>query len=166
MYNVHHIIFRQVFFEMKRYYGTKKLGGLSATAISKVARSRGFYESAIITQWNEILPEYAKYTCPLKLYQGTLTLATNSPSAAHNIKMQGPYLMSRINQFFGYGAVKKIQFRIRSFEGTHRDDPVNLREPSKGATAKAQENCKDIPKDDLRESLEKLNALIYSEQED
>lgn len=138
----------------------KKLGGLSTDAIGKVARSRGFYESAILTHWHEILPEYAAFTCPLKLFKGTLTLATNSPSAAHNIKMQGPYLIQRINQFFGYGAVKEIKFLIRSFEADIKPAKMKPLEPSAEALSQAKKDCADVEDDELRNSLANLSAII------
>jgi hypothetical protein len=143
----------------------KKLGGLSTDAIGKVARTRGFYESAILTHWHEILPEYAAFTCPLKLFKGILTLATNSPSAAHNIKMQGPYLIERINQFFGYGAVKDIKFLIRSFEADIKKPKNKPIKATEKAIKQATADCVDVNDEDLRNSLINLEALIVTEMD-
>ena len=132
----------------------------------KPARARGFYEPIILQKWSEIFPSYADFLRPVKLKNGTLTVATNSASAAHNIKMQGPYLISRINQFIGYGAVKKLHFQIVSFLPPASQESTEPLYITPEAQRKSVHMCKNITDDTLRGCLERLGACILSQKSD
>ena len=142
----------------------KYASGLTAKIMRKHARARGFYETILLDKWQEIFPSYASFLRPIKLKNGTLTVATNSPSAAHNIKMQGPYLISRINQFVGYGAVKKLQFQVVSFTPEVQEDAPQKLEIKPDAAKKSDSLCKNVADDALRDCLTRLGGYILSEQ--
>jgi len=88
-------------------------------AIGGVAFKRfGFVQGAVVSRWPEIVGErYARVSAPEsirfpagKKEGGTLTLVVEG---AHAPLMQhlGPTIIERVNRFFGYPAVARIQFR-------------------------------------------------------
>ena len=128
------------------------------------AYKRGFYETALLQKWYEIFPAYAKFMRPVKLFKGRLVIATNSPSAAHNIKMQGPFLIQRMNQFIGYAAVKEIKFEIRTFTPDEEKSVPTPLVADSVAQLSAQVKCETITDDDLRQCFERLGGLIEMEK--
>lgn len=142
----------------------KYVGGITTSLMKNSARKRGFYESVLLQKWYEIFPAYAKFMRPVKMWKGRLTIATNSPSAAHNIKMQGQYLIQRMNQFVGYGVVKELKFEIRSFTPDEEEMlPTPLEVDSKAALD-AKAKCASIIDDDLRACLERLGGVLEMEK--
>lgn len=101
---------------------------------------------------------------PVAMNKGVLKIATNSGSAANNLRMQGPYLIARINQYFGYGAVKDIKFDIRHFEVDEEPSfqPLTV---SKNAVEYAEETCQNIKDDALKESFANLAMMVYEEKQ-
>ena len=88
-------------------------------AIGGVAFKRfGFVQGAVVSRWPEIVGErYARVSAPEsirfpagKKEGGTLTLVVEG---AHAPLMQhlAPTITERVNRFFGYHAVARIQFR-------------------------------------------------------
>lgn len=81
-------------------------------------RRFGFVQSAIVSRWAEIVgTRYAGVSQPEsirfprgKREQGVLTLAVHG---AHGPMMQhvAPEIIERVNRFFGYPAIERIQFR-------------------------------------------------------
>lgn len=81
-------------------------------------RRFGFVQSSVVSRWGEIVGErYARVSTPESIRfpqgeraQGVLTLTVEG---AHGTMMQhiAPEIMERVNRFFGYTAIAKIQFR-------------------------------------------------------
>ncbi len=101
---------------------------------------------------------------PVAMNKGVLKIATNSGSAANNLRMQGPYLIARINQYFGYGAVKEIKFDIRHFEVDEETtfQPLTV---SKKAVEYAEQTCQNIKDNALKESFANLAMMVYEEKQ-
>lgn len=101
---------------------------------------------------------------PIAMNKGVLKIATNSGSAANNLRMQGPYLIARINQYFGYGAVKDIKFDIRHFD-IEEEIPFHPLKISEKAVEYAQETCQNIKDDALKQSFANLAMMVYEEKQ-
>src|SRR4028119_705039 len=81
-------------------------------------RRFGFVQSAVVSRWKEIVGErYAGVSAPEsirfpagKRSAGVLTLVVEG---AHAPMMQHvvPVIVERVNRFFGYGAVERVQFK-------------------------------------------------------
>jgi len=81
-------------------------------------RRFGFVQSSIVSRWGEIVGErYARVSTPDsirfppgKKSQGVLNLVVEG---AHAPMMQhvAPVIVERVNRFFGYQAVERVQFR-------------------------------------------------------
>ena len=136
---------------------------LSHKILKKPAKIRGFAAFSVLEKWQEIFPAYAKYMRPLSLRKGVLRVATNSGSAATNLRMQGPYLLARINQYFGYNAVKSIQYSIRNF--SVEEEPLTMYlEDNENSITFAEEACASIENNILQKSFERLASVIYLEK--
>lgn len=141
----------------------KPVSFLSRKLLTKPAKMRGFAEFSVLEKWSEILPSYADFLRPVSLRNGTLRVMTNSSSAASNLKMQGPYLLSRINSYFGYAAVQEMKFEIKHFEV----EPLTVKEqlaPSKEMEELALYGCEHIEDAELKASFAKLGALFYAQK--
>lgn len=83
--------------------------------ISPALRRRGFAESEVVLRWPEIVgPELARVATPEKLSfrrgrsaDGTLHLKVAGPSALA-IQHQAPMIMERVNTFYGFRAVARL----------------------------------------------------------
>lgn len=142
----------------------RPLGFLSHNLLRKPARKRGFVEVSVLEKWPEIFPSYSSFMRPIAMNKGVLKIATNSGSAANNLRMQGPYLIARINQYFGYGAVKDIKFDIRHFDV---DEKVLFKplQASEKAFEYAHKTCENIQSDTLKQSFENLAMMVYEEKQ-
>tara|TARA_R110000868_G_scaffold262401_2_gene521029 strand:- start:11771 stop:12214 length:444 start_codon:yes stop_codon:yes gene_type:complete len=141
----------------------RPLSILSQKMLRKPAKVRGFAEVSVLEKWVEIFPSYAAFMRPMSLKRGVLKVATNSGSAATNLRMQGPYLLARINQYFGYNAVKEIKYHIKEFDAQTNDIFPQLLE-DEGSLAYAESTCSSIEDDSLRASFQRLAAMVYIEK--
>lgn len=95
-------------------------------------RRFGFVQSAVVSRWGEIVGErYARVSTPESIRfprgeraQGVLTLMVEG---AHASTMQhvAPALIERVNRFFGYEAVVRVQIR----QGAARPRPAAAKPP-------------------------------------
>jgi hypothetical protein len=100
-------------------------------------RRFGFVQSAVVSRWKEIVGErYAGVSAPEsirfpagKRSAGVLTLVVEG---AHAPMMQHvvPVIVERVNRFFGYGAVERVQFKqgvVKLAKAKPRVAPPSLR---------------------------------------
>lgn len=98
-------------------------------------RRFGFVQSAVVSRWGEIVgPRYATVSAPESIKfppgarsGGTLNLVVRG---AHATMMQhiAPEIVERVNRFFGYEAVAKVQIRQGDVPGpAPRVAPPSLR---------------------------------------
>ncbi|SEM90991.1 hypothetical protein SAMN05192583_1487 [Sphingomonas gellani] len=127
-------------------------------------RRFGFVQSAVVSRWAEIVGErLAAASVPEsirfpqgKKQDGTLTLVVRG---AHAPMMQhvAPEIIERVNRFFGYAAVSRLQIR---------QGDVAAREPRRAAPslrpvpAELGEGLKTIADPELRAVLESLAAGV------
>lgn len=160
----------------KRPTGTRPAKGLSADAprssrarpvaeivpdIGRAAFRRfGFVQSAVVSRWPEIVgARYAGVSSPESIRfpagersHGVLTLAVEG---AHAAVMQhvAPALIERVNRFFGYEAVARVQIR----QGAARPrPPVPRPAPPSLKPAELGDSLRAIGDPELRAVLESL----------
>ena len=128
----------------------------------------GFVQSAIVSRWPDIVgahwagvsaPESLRFP-PGKKADGTLHLVVRGAHAP-TLQCITPEIAERVNRFFGYAAVARIQ--IRQGEVAPRDPgreprrtPVSLRP----APAEMGQGLKSIADPELRAVLESLAAGV------
>lgn len=127
-------------------------------------RRFGFVQSAVVSRWAEIVGErYAKASSPEsirfpagKKSGGVLTLLVEG---AHSPLIQHltPLIIERVNRFFGYPAIDRIQFR----QGKPvRKPPPPPRPQPKPVSREIGEGLRRIDDPELRACLESLAAQI------
>lgn len=131
-------------------------------------RRFGFVQSAVVTRWSEIVgPLYAGVSAPESIrfaagerMGGTLNLVVRG---AHATMMQhiAPEIIERVNRFFGYGAVARVQIRQGEVVGRtpRRTAPPSLAVPDLLAVELGS-GLKAIVDPELRAVLEALAAGV------
>ena len=126
----------------------------------------GFVQSSIVSRWSEIVgerwagasvPESIRFP-PGKKSEGVLTLTVRG---AHAPMMQhiAPEIVERVNRFFGYAAVARIQIRQGEVaKPAPRSAPI-VREP---VSAEIGQGLKAIADPELRAVLESLAAGVHA----
>ena len=125
-------------------------------------RRFGFVQSSVVSRWSEIVGErYAGVSAPEsirfphgKRSHGTLTLVVEG---AHAPMMQhvAPVVIERVNRFFGYPAIERVQFRqgvVRIASAAARKAPPSLRP----LPAEMGESLRQVGDPELRNVLEAL----------
>ncbi|GGB28633.1 hypothetical protein GCM10011380_17830 [Sphingomonas metalli] len=128
-------------------------------------RRFGFVQSSVVSRWPEIVGEKLARACapesirfPMGQKQdGTLTLTVRG---AHAVMIQHilPDIVERVNRFFGYPAVARVQIRQGEVAGAAapRRAPPGLR----AMPAEMGEGLKTIADPELRAVLESLAAGV------
>jgi hypothetical protein len=128
-------------------------------------RRFGFVQSSIVSRWPDIVGErLARASAPESLrfpvgqkQDGTLTLTVRG---AHAPMMQHviPEIMERVNRFFGYAAVARIQ--IRQGEVAARPQARTAPTALRPVPVEMGEGLKSIADPELRAVLESLAAGV------
>ena len=125
-------------------------------------RRFGFVQSSVVSRWSEIVGErYARVSAPEsirfppgKRAAGVLTLVVEG---AHAPMMQhvAPVIVERVNRFFGYEAVERVQFRqgmVQVAKAKPRTAPPSLRP----LPADLGDSLRHVADPELRACLESL----------
>lgn len=134
---------------------------LTRTALGK----RGFTGADIIGRWPEIVgADLAAFACPLQVKYpkgrnegATLLLRVSSGAAATMLQMKTPTIIDRVNRFFGYGAVARLEASHGPLpKAKAKVAPVPPAPPSAAVEALTA----TIQSDDLRTALRKLGDRL------
>jgi hypothetical protein len=133
-------------------------------------RRFGFIQSSIVSRWREIVGErYASVSSPEsirfppgKRSSGILTLVVEG---AHAPLMQhvAPAIAERVNRFFGYPAIARIQFRhglVQVAKTKARPAPAAL----KPLPAELGDSIREVCDPELRACLEALARSVADSQ--
>jgi hypothetical protein len=145
--------------------GRARAAGELALDVGGMAFKRfGFVQGAIVSRWTEIVGErYAKVSTPESIRfptgrksGGTLTLAVEGAHAPL-IQHLAPMIVERVNRFFGYEAVIKVQFRQG---GGARSAAKPLRPRPVPVPRELGDGLREIADPELRTMLESLGSKI------
>lgn len=101
--------------------GPVAISGLINRLTRPVLGNRGFANVDILTHWSAIVgPDLAALACPLSMKyergnqrQGaTLMVRVASGAAATLLQFKSPQVIERVNRYFGYHAVAKLQLTL------------------------------------------------------
>lgn len=142
-------------------------------ALDKIAGRHGFAELDVLIRWPEIVGEALAPICrPVRVRYGsarkfgaTLVVETNS-ARAPEVDHLSPRIIERVNQFYGYRAVSRLQIvqtgtigfaeTQATFQGPdHMPDAADAR--------RAEALTKGIHDDDLRAALNRLGANVLAQ---
>lgn len=109
--------------DSRRMRGFESAGGLVRTPVRKVAETRGFAVTRLLTHWDEVAgPDLAPICRPDRIGYGReglgATLRLLAPGAAAPlVEMQREALRERINALYGYNAIARITVTQTSQSG-------------------------------------------------
>ncbi|WP_211872028.1 DUF721 domain-containing protein [Neoroseomonas terrae] len=146
--------------EQKRFLGGPRPVGALVPALTRPAFKRKSPAGAqIMADWPALVgPAIAAVTQPLRLTQGTLTLACAGP-VAMEMQHLGPQLASRINAALGRVAVERFRFVQRAPSGA---PPRKPRESAPKPLPEAVESAlAGVSSPELRAALASLGRGVY-----
>lgn len=146
--------------DAKRFLGGPRPLGALVPALTRPAFKRKSPAGAqIMADWPALVgPALAAVTQPLRLAQGTLTLACAGP-VAMELQHLAPQLAGRINAALGRVAVERFRFVQQAPAGAAargRPAPRPVALPDRVESAIGA-----VPSADLREALERLGRGVY-----
>lgn len=150
--------------EPERSCRPRAAGDLVASIGGHSFRRFGFVQSAIVSRWGEIVGDrYAKVSSPEsirfptgKKQNGSLTLLVDGAHAPL-IQHLTPLIVERVNRFFGYAAIDRINFRQgKPPLARPRRKPAELR----AVPLELGDGLREIADPELRACLESLAARI------
>jgi hypothetical protein len=147
----------------------KALSQLVGKTIADLFARQGFASTGIVTHWPEIVgPEIADHAEPMRMVwprrvheddpdPATLVLRVEGPVALEIQHLSG-VIIERVNRFFGWRAVGRIQ--IRQAPLARRGRKVPRPAPDPAIVARLAAGMADIADDDLRGALARLGAAV------
>jgi hypothetical protein len=138
-----------------------------------VLGSRGFAGADIIGHWKTIVgPELAAMACPLSLkyersnqrpgkqFGASLVVRVTSGAAATLLQFKTPQIVDRVNRYFGYQAIAKLQITLGALPKTSRATETAPPPLSPDATAAIERAVADVGSPALRLALAQLGANV------
>jgi hypothetical protein len=128
-------------------------------AITRPAfRRRSPAGAQVMADWAAIVgPALSAVTQPLRLTQGTLTIACAGP-VAMELQHLAPELLRRINGALGKAAVERLRFVQQA---AARPAPAAAPAPAGPLPGPVAERLAGLPEGELRQALEKLARGVY-----
>ena len=157
------------------YLPTRAIGRLAPDILKSLFKKHGFAQGQILTQWPAIAgEELARFTAPEKIRwprraeggQGgqatvlaTLVLRVEGPIAIE-VQHSTPQLIERINAFFGYPAIGKIQIVQGALPRRPASKKRRLRPLSSGEERQLRSHLGHVDDAGLRRALERLGRGV------
>jgi hypothetical protein len=135
-------------------------------------RRRGFADGAVVAEWVAIVGErLAAHTVPERIVfpprkhsDGTLKLRVGSSSLALELQHFQPQLIERINGYFGFPAVSRIQLLHGPVPPRRTRASVHVRPLTPEENTQISEALAAITDPDLAEALESLGRCIIGRE--
>lgn len=147
----------------------KLLSQLAGKTIADALAKQGFAQTGLVTHWAEIVgADVADHAEPMRMIwprrvheddpdPATLVLRVEGPVALE-IQFMSAQIMERVNRFFGWRAVGRIQ--IRQAPLVRRNAKKKPRGPDPAKVAQLAAGMVDVTDDGLRDALARLGASI------
>ena len=147
----------------------RPLGQLVGKTIADALARQGFASTGVVTHWTEIVgPEIADHAEPMRMVwprrvheddpePATLVLRVEGPVALEIQHLSG-MIIERVNRFFGFRAVGRIQ--IRQAPLVRREKKKAPPPPDPETVARLAAGMTDIADDGLRNALARLGASV------
>ena len=147
----------------------KSLGQLVGKTIADALARQGFASTGVVTHWPEIVgAEIADHAEPMRMIwprrvheddpdPATLVLRVEGPVALEIQHLSG-VIIEKVNRFFGFRAVGRIQ--IRQAPLMRREKKKAPPAPDPEVVARLAAGMGDIADDGLRDALARLGATL------
>ena len=117
----------------KKYSGAQTLSNFLPDEVKKILKKRGFAELELLKNWGNIVPKkYISLIYPIKIKansqkEGARLVLKVDPSIAFAVEHEKEKIIQKINSFFGYQAIvkleliqEKIQYQDRKLSNNNR----------------------------------------------
>ena len=152
--------------------GPKVIGRKIGTLTRPVLKKRGFAAADILLRWDQIVGHHlARYSCPEKLNfsrqnnrDASLKLRV-APGHAPEILHLEPQIIEKINAFFGYRAVGRLQLIQAPIK---RPKPREVRKfipLSTDSARRLDDSLQPVHDQELRNRLRSLGEKIFSKKQ-
>ena len=148
------------------------MGETVAKVTGPIMSKQGFASGAIVTEWSAIVGEHmAARSIPEKVIHsrekgvgGVLRLCVASGGVATELQHLAPLLLDRINTYFGYSAITRLQFVHRPLPRATAPRPPRPRPLTPEEEQRLAESLAGIEDPKLRQSLEGLGRAILGRE--
>ena len=147
----------------------KPLGQLVGKTIADALARQGFASTGVVTHWPEIVgAEIADHAEPMRMIwprgvheddpePATLVLRVEGPVALEIQHLSG-VIIEKVNRFFGFRAVGRIQIRQAPLARREKKKPPPAPDPE--VVARLAAGMGDIADEALRDALARLGASV------
>ncbi len=148
--------------------GPKLLSGMLERITKPMLGKRGFAHGAIINNWSEIIgPELARMTAPEKIIfskngttGGVLHLRIVSGGLATEIQHLEPLIVERINQHFGYKAVRALRMVQGPVKGATPEPDVKPHQLTPNEESALADSLCNVDDPEIRAALQSLGRAV------
>ena len=153
----------------KKYYGVQNVSNFLPEEAKKILKSRGFFEVELLKNWENLIgKKYSALTMPLKLKSsknrdsksGSVLVLKVDPSIGFAVQHDIKKIISKLNGFFGYAAISKIdliQERIQK-DNLKKANNINLLIDKVKSKSKSFDELIEYP--ELKRKFEKIASKI------
>ena len=147
----------------------RALHELTGKTIADLFARQGFASTGIVTHWAEIVgPEIADHAEPIRMVWPRRVHEDDPEPAALVLRVEGPValeiqhlsgvIIEKVNRFFGWRAVGRIQ--IRQAPLARRSKKARPAPPDPAVVARLASEMADIEDESLRGALARLGAVV------
>lgn len=148
------------------------LSALVGRVLDPVSAKRGFASAELLAAWPEIAgPRYAHTTQPERIAWahgsaaaedgGTLTVRVEASAALH-FQHEVDQILERVNEFLGFGAVRRIKIVQRPIERAARKAAPAPRPLEPAEERRLAGTVAGVDDDSLREALKRLGRGVLA----
>ena len=150
----------------KKYFGAQTLSNFLPDEVKKILKKRGFAELELLKNWENIVPKkYISLISPIKIkpnsqMEGGHLVLKVDPSIAFAVEHEKEKIIKKINAFFGYQAIVKLEL----IQGKIDDQDIKLSNNNK--SLKDETNVSNryskelIEYPELKKNFEKIASKI------
>tara|TARA_Y100000590_G_scaffold42171_1_gene44903 strand:+ start:345 stop:818 length:474 start_codon:yes stop_codon:yes gene_type:complete len=150
----------------KKYSGAQTLSNFLPDEVKKILKKRGFAELELLKNWGNIVPKkYVYLIYPIKIKansqkEGARLVLKVDPSIAFAVEHEKEKIIQKINSFFGYQAIVKlelIQEKIQHQDGKLSNNNRLLKDKTNVSNRYSKEL---IEYPELKKNFEKIASKI------
>lgn len=155
--------------KIARKSGPQAIGRFVAKSTKAALVKRGFAQADILAKWPTIVgPTLSRVSSPERLsysrnksHEAALKIRV-TPGFAPEFQQFEPLIIERINSFFGYKAIARLQLIQAPVKPAENKEKKSFPEPSAEQKQWLQEALKDVSDPELREKLTALGSKLVT----
>lgn len=143
----------------RNFYGPRALASLLPAITRPALRKHGPALGSLVADWSAVVgPALAEVTEPVRLTQGTLTLACAGPVALE-LQHVAPQILERVNAHLGRPAAQRLRIVQRPARRPASSAP---RPAPKRATEAAERAVATVPDGPVKDALRSLGEAVLA----